>query len=132
MVSVQDFLDAFSQQWNADRKHKGRALRRAYREDKKTTAYMLGARMRDFPGTFFDRLAEKLRQKAISQRQTLDVLYYTADAQAIPYKNRKYPACLNVIIEHENGSAVEREMWKLLMWRAPLKVLTVPPALPPV
>ena len=125
MVSVQDFLNAFSQQWNTDRKSKsrGRALRYAYRDDKTCTAYMLGEKKADFPGTFFDRLAGRLHQHTIAQRQTLDVVYYTTKVQAIPYRNREYPARLNVIIEHENGNELEREMWKLVMWRAPLKVL---------
>lgn len=123
MVSVQDFLCAFSQQWNDDRQRHCEALRFAYRDDKTCTAYMLGKKKADFSDTFFDRLAGRLHQQAIAQRQTLDVVYYTTGVRAIPYRNREYPARLNVIIEHENGNEIEREMWKLVMWRAPLKVL---------
>ncbi len=125
MVSARDFLCAFSQQWNDDLQHNCKALRHAYRDDKTCTAYMLGEKKADFPDTFFDRLAGRLHQQTIAQRQTLDVVYYTTDVQAIPYRNREYPACLNVIIEHENGEEIEREMWKLVMWRAPLKVLII-------
>ena len=123
MVSVQDFLNAFSQQWNADRECRGRALRDAYQEDKTTTAYMLGENGEDFPQTFFDRLAKRLGQQALPERQRLDVVYYTTKAHNIEHTPRIRPACLNVIIEHENGEKVEEEMWKMLMWRAPLKVL---------
>lgn len=34
-----------------------------------------------------------------------------------------YPSRLDVLIEHENGERLEEEMWKLLFWRAGLKVL---------
>ena len=34
-----------------------------------------------------------------------------------------YPSKLDVLIEHENGERLEEEMWKLLFWRADLKVL---------
>ncbi len=34
-----------------------------------------------------------------------------------------YPACLEVIIEHENDGDVRQEIWKLLSFRSPLKVL---------
>ena len=123
MVSVQDFLKAFSQQWNADQKRKGKALRDAYQEDKTTTAYMLGENGEDFPQTFFDRLAKRLGQQALRERQRLDVVYYTTKAHNIEHTPRIRPARLNVIIEHETKEKVEEEMWKLLMWRAPLKVL---------
>ena len=125
MVSVQDFLKAFSQQWNADLQENCKARQDAYRDGKEWTDYMLGEKKADFPGRFFDRLAEKLHQQTIAQRQNLDVVYYTTKAQDICHKKRIRPARLNVIIEHENGEKVEEEMWKLLMWRAPLKVLVL-------
>ena len=38
--------------------------------------------------------------------------------------NLYYPSLLSVIIEHEhNLEKVEEEMWKLIFWRSPLKVL---------
>lgn len=123
MVSVQDFLKAFSQQWNADLQENCKARQDAYRDGKEWTDYMLGEKKADFPGRFFDRLAEKLHQQTIAQRQNLDVVYYTTKVQNICHKRRIRPACFNVIIEHENGEEVEEEMWKLLMLRAPLKVL---------
>lgn len=122
MVSVQDFRNAFFQQWNADRKSRGRTLRDAYRNATGRTAYMLGKKG-DFSKTFFDRLSRRLDQKALPERQNLDIVYYTTKAQNICHEERIRPARLNVIIEHENGKKVEEEMWKMLMWRAPLKVL---------
>ena len=124
MVSAQDFLNAFSQQWCADRKRRRQAIQHAYQDDERWTDYMLGEHRPDFPNTFLDRLAKKLSQKALRERQNLDVVYYTKTARNAPQdKDMIRPACLNVIIEHENDEDVEKEMWKLLMWRAPLKVL---------
>ena len=118
MVSVQDFLNAFSQQWNADRECRGRALRDACKKGKMSTDYMLKE------NSFFARLAEeRLGQQVLLERQYLDVIYYTTKAHNIEHTPRPHPACFNVIIEHEIGEKVEEEMWKLLMWRAPLKVL---------
>ncbi len=124
MVSAQDFRDAFSQQWRADRRRKSAKLRDAYQDDKRWTAYMLGKKD-DFLGTFFDRLARRLGQEMLRERQNLDVVYYTTKARNIGHKKRIRPARLNVIIEHENKEKVEEEMWKMLMWRAPLKVLVL-------
>ena len=121
MVSVQDFLNAFSRQWNADQKRRGRALRDAYQKGKMSTAYMLDKK--NFSETFFARLAIRLDQQALPERQRLDVVYYTTKAHNIEHTPRIRPARLNVIIEHETVEKVEEEMWKLLMWRAPLKVL---------
>lgn len=123
MVSLEKFRNAFSQQWNADRQHNCEKLQRAYRKNTEKTAYMLGANKSSFSGTFFDRLAKNLGQEAIRERQQLDIVYYTTKAQNISHEKRIRPARLNVIIEHANEKEVEEEMWKLLMWRAPLKVL---------
>ena len=122
MVSALNFLNAFSQQWRADRKKRRPAIQHAYQDDERWTDYMLGKYRKDFSDTFLDRLAKKLSQKTLPQRQNLDVVYYTKTARNAP-QDKIRPACLNVIIEHENGEDVEEEMWKMLMWRAPLKVL---------
>ena len=52
---------------------------------------------------------------------TLDCVYYEKEPNLI--ERGAYPAGFSAIIEHENGERVEEEMWKLLMWRGPLKVL---------
>ena len=123
VVSAQKFCKAFFDQWNDAWKDNCEALRQAYRNAPGRTAYMLGKKKGDFPKTFFHRLARKLRQKPTRERQNLDVVYYTTKAQNICHEERIRPARLNVIIEHENDKKVEEEMWKMLMWRAPLKVL---------
>lgn len=37
--------------------------------------------------------------------------------------NHSYPSAVEVIIEHEFGERLEEEMWKLIHWRSPLKVI---------
>ena len=54
--------------------------------------------------------------------------WYTLDAVFVSGKDlfrsgRNYPSEVLTIIEHENGPNVEEEMWKLIHWRSPLKVL---------
>lgn len=54
---------------------------------------------------------------------------YTIDALIIDRSNQLkrdghgYPTRIYVAIEHENGDHPEEEMWKLLWWRCPLKVI---------
>lgn len=54
--------------------------------------------------------------------------WYTVDALFIGGEDTYgrelgYPSEIHTVIEHENASDVETEMWKLLHWRCPLKVL---------
>ena len=122
-VSLQDFRDAFSQQWRDDLQDRDKELRRTYRGSKTTlTAYMLGKKD-DFCHAFFARVARKLDQKPLRERQNLDMVYYTEKARNISHTKRIRPARMNVIIEHEAKKTGEEEMWKMLMWRASLKVL---------
>ncbi len=123
MVSARRFRQAFIHQWNEDLEHDRQALRDAYRKAPDRTAYMLGKKQEDFLETFFDRLKKRLGQKAIRERQNLDIVYYKTKARNISHEERIRPARMNVIIEHETGKEVQEEMWKVLMWRASLKVL---------
>ena len=125
MVSARRFRKVFIGQWNEELHCDHDAILNAYQDDKRWTAYMLGNKKKDFPGTFFDRLAGRLGQEALPQRQRLDIVYCTVRSQNIRHTERIRPARLNVIIEHENGEDVEEEMWKMLMWRSPLKVLVL-------
>lgn len=54
--------------------------------------------------------------------------WYTLDAVLVGGSDLfrsglNYPSRLFAVIEHENGENVEEEMWKLIHWRSPLKVL---------
>ena len=53
---------------------------------------------------------------------TIDAVYVSGE-DLLGRKELSYPKGLQVIIKHENGDHPEEEMWKLLYWRSPLKVL---------
>ena len=114
-VSAKRFRDGFSQQWKEDAA-KTNDIIDAYRCNKTWTKYMLGKE-----DSFLSRLSEKLSYAMAREWYTLDVTYYDEDQNL--YRDGGYPACLHVIVEHENENDVETEMWKLLMFRSPLKVL---------
>ncbi len=42
---------------------------------------------------------------------------------ACGFEGRRFPEKLQVLIEHENQGLIETEFYKLLFWRAPLKVI---------
>lgn len=53
---------------------------------------------------------------------------YTLDAAMVGGENLfrdhlNYPSRIYAAVEHENGFNIEEEMWKLIYWRIPLKVL---------
>jgi|SRR5277367_5945029 len=75
---------------------------------------------------FLWRVAEELRKgdETFAYRREL----YTVDAVILGGNDLFrtglcYPSAVHVLIEHELGYYVEEEMWKLLHWRCPLKVL---------
>ena len=111
------FCDAFTEQWKRDVEDAGDILLCDYKHDKIWTEYMLGRN-----DSFLGRLAQTLSFSMAREWYTLDAVYYNPQPNLFP-AGGMYPARLDVLIEHENGSKVEEEMWKLLLWRSPLKVL---------
>lgn len=73
---------------------------------------------------FLIDIAEDAGKCAGKEWYAIDCVYFEErlDLEEI-FPGGGYPARYDVIIEHENGEKVEEEWWKLLMWRAPLKVL---------
>ena len=115
-VFAKRFCDAFAEQWKEDSANANGILR-AYQHDTTWTEYMLGKE-----DSFLSRLSEQLHHAMAREWFKLDVVYYDEGQNLYP-PGGMYPACFHVIIEHENQGDVEREMWKLLMFRSPLKVL---------
>ena len=129
-VSARRFRQMFAKLWNEEVGQNREAIREAYSNDKSWTAYMLATNQTPCEHTFLGRLSERLgsaRLKLIMARgwYTLDAVYYQERSRMQTRSERNYvfPACMDVIIEHENEKDVETEMWKLLMFRSPLKVL---------
>lgn len=128
MVSAMDFCDAFAKQWKEDMdSSQGRdAILDAYKYETPWTEYMLAGE-RPFLHRLLTKLHSSLDGRLMMGREwyTLDAVYYEEGACIYrpPKDGGPYPDCLHVIIEHENAGDVETEMWKLLMFRSPLKVL---------
>lgn len=127
MVSAKNFYEAFAEQWREDVERDREAILFAYQDDKRWTEYMLAEKGRPYECSFLRRLLTKpsLGQVLWMGREwyTLDAVYYEKDGTYRPRSGGPYPDCMQVIIEHENAEDVETEMWKLLMFRSPLKVL---------
>ena len=82
---------------------------------------MLGDRGDDAPDGFLHKVGAKLKRSVYREYYTIDCVFYQDEPDLVG--GGGYPAGFDAIIEHENGDRPEEEWWKLLMWRAPLKVL---------
>ena len=127
-VSAKNFCDAFAQQWCEELKKQNgpRAILHAYENDTRWTEYMLGEKEVPCAPSFLRSLAERLSLAMGREWNYLDAVYYEEQEDSYIYRPKvggPYPDCLHVIVEHENREDVETEMWKLLMFRSPLKVL---------
>ena len=109
-VSARHFRKAFCKEWQqrVTDPAKKQQLLDAFQERRTWTDYMLGKKQ----DALLRRIADALPLRMVRERYTLDTAYYDTDSNL-----------LEVLVEHENGRSVQKEMWKLLMWRAPLKVL---------
>ena len=129
-VSERRFRQMFAKLWNEEVGQNGEAIREVFSRRKSRTEFMLGRKQTPCEDTFLGRLSEWLGSARLELTMargwyTLDAVYYQkrSSLQKRPERNYVFPACMDVIIEHENGRDVETEMWKLLMFRSPLKVL---------
>lgn len=122
------FLEAFRSEWEAvcESNNPSEILLK-YKSNTAWTRFMLtypGAGDDNDQGGFLARICWRLGGHALSYKQE----YYTLDALFVGGDNlfgahHSYPQALHCLIEHENGERIEEEMWKLIFWRSPLKVL---------
>ena len=119
-VSARRFCKEFAELWSERVSQYGDAILQAYPNNRNWTAYMLKNET-----SLLGELSTRLELTMANGWYTLDAVYYQKclSLQTRPRRKYVFPACMNVIIEHENGERVETEMWKLLMFRSPLKVL---------
>ena len=118
---AEKFRCAFEREWNERVQNRAERTKVACAFQKSTpwTRYMLGSDIE--PLGFLQALGDSLKRRVSKNWYSLDCVFYRDKPNLIG--SGTYPAGLDVIIEHENEEKVEEEMWKLLMWRAPLKVL---------
>ena len=121
VMLAEKFRGAFEQEWTERIKDSAKRERMAcaFRSDGSWTKFMLGCN--ESPNGFLHAVGERLERCVSREWYTLDCVFYQDQPNLI--EQGPYPAGLDVIVEHENGERVEEEMWKLLMWRSPLKVL---------
>lgn len=117
-ITTEQFLDAFREQWNEEDPD---GINNSYPAERRWTEFMLGTRDSMEKG-FLYRVSAKLSVDMGREWYTLDCVYYKMESSQIE-GSELFPACLDAIIEHENYGNVEYEMWKLLLFRSPLKVL---------
>ena len=122
-ITAQEFERAFCSQWEEDIHSHEEDINKAYDDSSNWTEFMLGITCGDGQDAFFYRVLQQLKKKDIDfsrEWYTLDAIYHRHE---LVYEEG-YPSCMDVLIEHENDyTRLEEEMWKLLMFRSPLKVI---------
>ena len=122
MITAEIFKRSFICQWGSDWSDEREVIVDAFQRNNTWTTYMLG---REKQEGFFHRLNERLQIHV--PHLTFARGYYYIDGVYGSYESLYhagwYPARLDVILEHENQVGLETEMYKLLMFRSPLKVL---------
>ncbi len=119
-TNAEDFREAFLAEWQDRLSAEKEKLLAAYPSDSAWTKYMLDKEVGFLQGVR-GRLPEGVNLSYAREWYTLDAVFYGGTDLA-PALGR-YPSELHVLIEHENGKDVETEMWKLIFWRSPLKVI---------
>ena len=120
-IQTPQFLEAFAAEWQARLQHQREALMSAYCNCRTWTDYMLS-----YDGGLLKGVMQRLHPLMDSLDYSKEI--YSIDAMFVGGENLFrnnlcYPSQLQVLIEHEHGEHVEEEMWKLIFWRASLKVL---------
>jgi hypothetical protein len=121
-ISSRSFLEAFKIQWCADEASNSFEFQLACNDRTRWTHYvldqsgLLARTMASFqarvPGLLYDR-----------EWYTVDAVYYVDHHEALHDRTHPVRSEVHALIEHEHDVDVEKEMWKLLHWRAPLKIL---------
>lgn len=121
-ISTDAFLDAFANAWRRRAVSDRDLIDMLWGDSKGWTRYMLHKESKGLMSEVCELLQHQdLKLEYREQWYTIDALFVSGENL---YRERRlYPSLLEVVIEHENALDVETEMWKLLFWRSPLKVL---------
>ena len=121
-ISADRFLEAFREQWKEEDPDE---IIETYNNNENWTEFMLARTNREtrpIEQSFLYRVANRLSMDMDREWYTVDCVYYKKESSQIKGKD-SYPACLDAVIEHENGEKIEEEMYRLLIFRSPLKIL---------
>lgn len=123
-LTAENFREAFASTWKVLVQEQGDAIKQAYAQDLTWTKFMLkgGEHSQSMLASVADWLGKNknLMLKTRQEWYTADMLLVSEDCFAGVID---YPHFVDAIIEHENGARLEEEMWKLLQWRSPLKII---------
>ena len=139
LVTAEDFYAAFIECWkkealDTDKETLKSGIIEKYAKSGEWTKCMLGGKGGDgMEASFLYKVKSRLCDRPNAHGKllrmsrewyTLDAVFYSGNNLfGCEQKGEEYPPLLDVLIEHENGGDVETEMWKLLLFRAPLKVI---------
>ena len=120
-IQPNEFLEAYKNEWISLIETDPKEVTEIYGNSKKKwTSYMLAKD--GFLSKVMNRLSDDNRRLEYKREYyTLDALYVSGED--LFRENKIYPSQLHVLIEHEQGDNIEEEMWKLIFWRSPLKVI---------
>lgn len=116
-VLPSEFLTAFKAEWETSLSEQELEVLKAYESCSEWTHLML--RHDGFLSKVMNRLGRNLVYKR--EYYTIDALY--VGGEDLFRNDRAYPSDIHTLIEHEQGYNVEEEMWKLIFWRSPLKII---------
>ncbi len=120
-ITSKDFISAFKKEWDKEIKIKSEEILEKFKDTREWTDFMLSNKR------FLNQIMRRIPYQDSEliywkEFYTIDAVYVSGE-DLLGRKELSYPKGLQVIIEHENGDHPEEEMWKLLYWRSPLKVL---------
>ena len=119
-LNIKIFLEAFLREWSSALRNYTEKDLQPYRNRTKWSDFILSE------NGFLNRVMLSIRPLMPSLEYKRE--YYTIEALFVAgmdlFKEKYwYPSEVHALIEHEMDANVEEEMWKLLHWRSPLKVL---------
>ena len=124
------FMKCFKECWDNEYPPKRAEIDGHSRDNTTWTKSMLGKKEANgvYGDTFLKRVCEKFIQHLNYKHDLAWHLdgWYTVDACVVEKdktRNWYLASHWHLILEHENGPNIEEEMWKLLHFKAPLKVL---------
>lgn len=120
-ITAKEFYDAFLAEWNCFVENEPSITGLTPYEDRTSWT----KRIQD-PGGFLNRVMNRLSntERPLYYRTEwyfVDALY--VGGVDLYQNNYSYPSSVNALIEHEFDEDLETEMWKLIHWRSPLKII---------